>query len=320
VDYNSARRTFDKLIAEKVAKGYTRGSEGTPYAGTPHDERATGVLPQLLNPLDERLVGLYVRDADWWAQEKFDGKRVLIRRNGDEVTGINRRGLTIALPTPIMEHARRLAGFQCLLDGEAVGDALIAFDLLEHDGRDLRGEPYSVRLNTLYWLQPPSHHTHITNRATPEPGIRSAATAYGSQAKAALVEGLRHARREGVVFKRRDAAYTPGRPASGGLALKYKFTATASCIVGRPDSTKRSVPLVLFDGAEAVGVGNVTIPPNQDIPKTGDIVEVRYLYAYPGGSLFQPVYLGKRDDVDAEACTVGQLKFKTSSQGDDEGV
>ncbi len=58
--------------------------------------------------------------AKWLRMElatgKFDGKRVLIRRNGDEVTGINRRGLTIALPTPIIEHARRLAGFQCLLD------------------------------------------------------------------------------------------------------------------------------------------------------------------------------------------------------------
>jgi bifunctional non-homologous end joining protein LigD len=57
-------------------------------------------------------------------------------------------------------------------------------------------------------------------------------------------------------------------------------------------------------------VGNVTIPANHSIPAKGAIVEVRYLYAYPGGSLFQPVYLGKRDDVDMRACTVSQLKFK----------
>jgi len=37
---------------------------------------------------------------------------------------------------------------------------------------------------------------------------------------------------------------------------------------------------------------------------------VRYLYAYPGGSLYQPVYLGKRDDIDADACIIRQLKFK----------
>ena len=40
------------------------------------------------------------------------------------------------------------------------------------------------------------------------------------------------------------------------------------------------------------------------------IVEVRYLYAYPGGSLYQPVYLGARDDIQLDDCTIQQLKFK----------
>ena len=57
-------------------------------------------------------------------------------------------------------------------------------------------------------------------------------------------------------------------------------------------------------------MGNVTVPANQDIPAAGDIIEVGYLYAYPGGSLFQPIYRGKRSDMNISDCTTGQLKYK----------
>jgi bifunctional non-homologous end joining protein LigD len=40
------------------------------------------------------------------------------------------------------------------------------------------------------------------------------------------------------------------------------------------------------------------------------IVEMRYLYAFKGGCISQPVYLGKRDDVQREQCVVSQLKYK----------
>jgi bifunctional non-homologous end joining protein LigD len=124
------------------------------------------------------------------------------------------------------------------------------------------------------------------------------------------------------VFKRRDAPHAAGRPASGGPQLKLKLRATASCLVAGANRSKRSVRLELVDTGGAcrrVGVGNVTIPPNHPVPAKGYVVEVRYLYAYPGGgSLYQPVYLGRRDDVTADACTTAQLKFKASDDDDDD--
>jgi bifunctional non-homologous end joining protein LigD len=57
-------------------------------------------------------------------------------------------------------------------------------------------------------------------------------------------------------------------------------------------------------------VGNVTIPPNKDVPAVGSVIEVRYLYAYEGGSLYQPTYKGVRDDVDTEECRMNQLIYK----------
>jgi hypothetical protein len=45
-------------------------------------------------------------------------------------------------------------------------------------------------------------------------------------------------------------------------------------------------------------------------------VEIRYLYVTgPGGSLYQPIYLGVRDDVRIEDCTFARqhIKFKTAA-------
>lgn len=66
----------------------------------------------------------------------------------------------------------------------------------------------------------------------------------------------------------------------------------------------------MIRGNEVVSVGNVSIPPNHEIPAVGAVVECRYLYAFPGGSIFQPVYLGVRDDIPKEECVISQLKYK----------
>jgi len=56
----------------------------------------------------------------------------------------------------------------------------------------------------------------------------------------------------------------------------------------------------------------VTISPNKEVPKLGEIIEVRYLYAYKGGSLYQPTFLEVRDDIERAECLMGQLKFKSN--------
>ena len=50
------------------------------------------------------------------------------------------------------------------------------------------------------------------------------------------------------------------------------------------------------------------------VPSVGAVVEVRYLYAVPDGSLNQPVYLGVRHDVEPHECVVSQLKFKRDEE------
>ena len=85
---------------------------------------------------------------------------------------------------------------------------------------------------------------------------------------------------------------------------------TASFMVASVNR-RRSVALVLLNGNERVPAGNVTIPPDHDIPEPGEVIEARYLYAFPeSGRIYQSVHLGKRDDIDPVDCHVRQLKYK----------
>ncbi len=90
--------------------------------------------------------------------------------------------------------------------------------------------------------------------------------------------------------------------------LSGQFYATASVVT--KINAKRSVAVAILAEERRVGVGNVTIPPNKDVPTVNSVIEVRYLYAYPGGSLYQPTYIGVRDDVGVKDCVISQLKYK----------
>ncbi len=306
VDLERARMIFDKLVREKTAKGYTPGETGTPYAHTDQAGRFTGLLPMLLNPIDAEELEPLITSKEWCMQEKFDGRRVLIQKAGGTITGVNRRGLAIGLPEQLATEVARLPD-DLILDGECIGDHFHAFDLLDLRGQDYRIMPLIERLSSLVNLLGPLR----------APSIQPVNTAYGEEYKRRLLAELRANGREGVVFKRTEAPYTPGRPNSGGAALKHKFTATLSAVVERLN-TQRSVALKLLGARGWQTAGNVTIPPNQPLPQPGDVLEVRYLYAFPeSGVLFQPVWLGIRTDVTAAECRVSQLKFKASDTDED---
>ena len=183
-----------------------------------------------------------------------------------------------------------------------IGDTLHAFDLLEVDGNDLRQRRYIDRHSGLVMLIPPGR-----------PALRWVPASVTPADKAETYEDIRINGGEGVVFKDMDAPFSPGHPNSGGTQLKFKFVETASCIVDTHNG-KRSVALTLLDNGRRVNAGNVTIPANHGIPSCGDVVEGKYLDGYREcGSLYQPVYLGRRDDIPPGECTVNQLKYKAES-------
>jgi bifunctional non-homologous end joining protein LigD len=298
VDYDTAKKIFTKLINEKKAKGYTEGENGTPY--THSEKQSSGIFPQLLNAIEEADVERLLHDDDYCAQEKFDGRHLLIRKQDEYIEGINKKGLLVGLPETVSDDIRNLPG-SFIPDGESVGDDYHAFDLLELNGENLRPLPYRKRLERL---------VSVLLSSANHPHVKFVETAFTTEKKSELLKRLRHENREGIVFKRLDAPYTPGKPNSGGPQLKFKFVATLSAIVAKVN-TQRSVEISLLAGRSLISCGNVTIPANHTIPIVGAVVEVRYLYAHRAShALYQPIYLGPRDDVEAGECLASQLKFK----------
>ncbi len=310
VSLAEAEHEAEKIVKSKVKKGYNISSQ-TGFTSNPSKGSAspaspsivapkaepikTGFRPQLLNVIEEHEAEYYASaTTSWMAQEKMDGVRHMIFRKAGRLGASNKLGFETTLESKVMTAFEPLLK-PFLVDGELVGEVYYAFDLLEADGKDLRKEAYAVRYHALtQWLPQ-------TDNVVLVPVLSGGK---------ALIDEMRSKGAEGVVFKRQMAHYEAGRPNSGGDQFKFKFQNTASFIVTGQTQGKRSVAVALLDGTVEVPVGNCTIPANHSIPAVGTIVEVRYLYAYRGGSIFQPCYLGERNDILREECGVDQLKFK----------
>ena len=310
VSKGKAEDVFNHLIREKRAKGYTFGLPLTalPLTAVPAPPPPESLsetlgyttppfLPQLLNPITAAEAESHIRSMEYCAQEKFDGKRIILRKENGMVVSTNRKGISCGLSSVVI--AAMQASFpDCVLDGESIGDKYHAFDLLSLKGKDLRSDQYRVRLVHMMNLWPATGGS-----------IMMVETAIKEANKQALLKKLLARNAEGIVFKRLNAPYTAGRPNSGGDQFKRKFYETLSAVVNAVNS-KRSVEVKLL-GDEWQIAGNVTIPPNCPIPRPGKVVEIRYLYAFPeSGILYQPVYLGERTDISVSECVASQLKFK----------
>lgn len=257
--------------------------------------------PQLLNVIDEAEAFRLARSHEWMMQQKYDGVRHTVVSDGHFIGATNKLGKVTEACLAVTETFRKKQG-SFRVDGELVGDIFYAFDLLEADGQDLSHQPYKVRYAFMEKWLPQSANVVLVK---------------GYVAENDVIARLKRAGAEGVVFKRLDAPYRAGRPVSGGDQLKFKFVKTASFIVGEQNGDKHSVALFLLDeNGKEVHVGFCTIGGNKPVPTPGSIIEVRYLYAYRGGCVYQPAFLGERDDVLREECTMDQLKYK--GEGDEE--
>jgi bifunctional non-homologous end joining protein LigD len=155
----------------------------------------------------------------WWHEIKHDGYRLMVRRTTSGVRIRTRRGYDWTARYPlIVEAAQRLRATSFVLDGEGVilrpdgvsdfdalhdrrrdGEVqLLAFDLLELDGEDLRPDPLERRKAGLPKLLRRSQAGIQLADHLEQPG-------HAVFAHACLL-GL-----EGIVSKRRDAPYRHGR-------------------------------------------------------------------------------------------------------------
>ena len=297
IELEKAKVVYDKLVKSKVDKGYKPEGDSDLGIQVITDKTDTGIRPQLLNEIEEADVEKYLHDDRYCMQEKNDGRRKLLQYTGSTVIGVNKKGFETPVIKEMEADCQTIQG-AALLDGEDMGERILLFDMLSFPNM-----AYVDRLSMLEDL--------VSSRLQSLQVVR---TAYTTQEKLEMYNHLKRIKAEGVVFKLKDAEYSPGRPNSGGSQFKCKFYESASCIVLSQSTVKSSIAVgVLDDGGNMVEVGNVTIYPNVVTPAVDDIVEVKYLYYYPGGSLYQPVLLGVRDDVDDVECLLSKLKTKRAS-------
>jgi bifunctional non-homologous end joining protein LigD len=309
--FAEAEAVFAKTVKDKMKGGYTEQESGTAYAGTTTAGEVTGFQPKLLNPITpEEAVALHNVWGMVGCQIKRDGERRGVLVVDGQIRAANRSGLAVACQEHVMAAVSRICLEKgAVLDGEDVGGRIYVFDLLAWNGVSITDQPLHARAVALGELADWVAAEGLGDVV----GVDEPVWANTSADIARFLAEARIAQEEGVVFLDGDAPYIPGRPNSGGRALKVKFIESATVRVCAQTPGKRSVSMEVQDGGIWRGVGSVTIPANATIPDVGALVEVEYLYAYPKGSLFQPVYKGPRTDVGVEAARESQLKYKAGT-------
>jgi bifunctional non-homologous end joining protein LigD len=245
-----------------MARGSGSG-EPLPGRAAPALARASATgppLPGRVAPMLARAGGLPPDDGTWALEMKWDGVRAMAHVRAGQVRLVSRSGQDITGTYPELRGlGAALGGREALLDGEIVVlgergwpefEALqqrvhvtsaaaaqrlaarlpvtyLAFDLLRLDGRELLDAPYrdrralleSLRLHGRHWQTPPAFT--------------------GEPAAAVLAVSRQHGL-EGIVAKRLDSRYEPGRRT--GSWIKIKNVHRQEAVVGgwRPGRGNRA--------------------------------------------------------------------------------
>jgi bifunctional non-homologous end joining protein LigD len=196
-------------------------------------------FPEAIVPMLARLSALPVKDVGWAVEVKWDGVRAIAycRSGRLELQSRNLRDISPQYPE-VWRLARQFGSHDAVLDGELVAfDAdgrlsferlqqrihqtsesvvrrrmqthpvtYVVFDLLYFDGHDLMAEPYRHRREVLEGLE-------LDGPSWQTPGC---STGHAKELLAASAEQ----RLEGIVLKRLDSRYTPGKRTGSWLKVK----------------------------------------------------------------------------------------------------
>jgi bifunctional non-homologous end joining protein LigD len=243
--------------------------------------RRSKQLPRMA-PMLARAGSSLPGDERGWAFEfKWDGVRALVYLEADGLSVISRSGREVTSAYPELQGLRAaMHGSEAILDGEIVAldesglpsfgvlqarmnvtsaerarrlalehpVAFVVFDLLYLDGTELLGEPYWKRRGLLESLQLSGTNWH--------------APPYFEKDGAELLRTSREQGLEGVVCKRLESHYLPGRRT--GDWLKIKHERAQEVVIGgwRPGAGRRSrgigaLLVGFYDGRNLVYAGRV---------------------------------------------------------------
>jgi bifunctional non-homologous end joining protein LigD len=251
-------------------KNFDGKGPGAPRKVSAQGEKAVGprfVPPELATLRSE------VPGGDNWLHEiKYDGYRILARKAGNEITLFSRSGLDWTVRFPAIAKAMEsFPAKSALVDGEVAfvlpsgitdfkslqehidtanpAIRYFVFDLLSHDGKDLRPLPLKERKRTLHRLMA---QQDLPNRLVYSDHVEGSGPGFYREASKM---GL-----EGIVSKRANAPYISGRTKDW---LKFKCRQEAEFVIGgysRSAAKGRPFSALLlgtFEGGDLVYAGKV---------------------------------------------------------------
>ena len=262
------------------------------------------IRAELLRDATDADVKRFMLDSNSVWQEKHNGDRRLIAKNGNEITDFNRNGERgKGLSPQIINALRKHPAHQFVIDVEYVMafEKIIIFDVLHIGDEPVVALPYSTRLSYL--------HSNFDGFHADVLPIKSAVT---PQDKLALIAEIKSYNGEGFVMKDLRAPYRPSDN-DQRWNYRYKFWKTLDAVV-LGDSEKvvagkkrDSVRLGLYmaDGTLKDICG--ATKKSWAALKPGDVVEVKYLYGTGTLDIVQIDILHQRSDKAARLCTVDQI-------------
>jgi bifunctional non-homologous end joining protein LigD len=192
---------------------------------------------RFVEPMAASLVDALPTGDQWLYEAKFDGYRALALKDGAKVKLLSRKGNDLTADYPAIQAAvAALKAKSAVLDGEVVAfdeagrpsfqylhhrsarPAAIqyfVFDLLHLNGKDLQGEPLTVRRAQLQKL--------LANS-----GVVFSAELPGSPED--VIQAVAEVGLEGVVAKRRDSRYEAGK--RSGVWQKFKVKLRQEFVIG----------------------------------------------------------------------------------------
>jgi bifunctional non-homologous end joining protein LigD len=247
--------------------------------------------PELLTETTPEEAAKLIIGSRFGLQEKRDGVRLLVRRQGNKFEGWNKKGQPSAVNPALTRALSSLNVDEFVLDGEFESPHFYCWDLLSAQNTDLSGYPYGERYKILQVF-----------RCCPTVTILPCWTDEGDKER--MVYEFRAQRAEGVVFKNLEAPYRAGR-AQQHFKLKFHQSATARVV--EVDPLRDRVSLEMLDGNLWRTVCGLKVP--QGTVRRGEFVEVRYLSGTRDKKLVQPVFLRVREDASTEDCAFAQVKI-----------
>jgi ATP-dependent DNA ligase len=268
------------------------------YPAIRHEEGDRRLIKaELLRDATDDIIKRLAFDEGWVFEEKHNGDRRLIEKQGTDIRDYNRNGdRGKGLPGSIVAALRKHPLHQFVIDVELVYDEIFPFDTLCLGDEILAALPYSYRKSSLH-----AQFDGFSRHIIPVESARML------QEKVALIQRLKDINAEGFVAKELNAPYRPAEN-NQRYNYRYKFTKTCDCIViGRSPKGHDSVRVGLFDSQGKLhDIGGVSLVGKENcLP--GDIVEVKYLWASRNNHIVQPRLVRKRPDKEPTQCILSQL-------------